>query len=182
MKITFLLQDLVSARLMRHSSSIRVKSCYFHENPGVLPCFSSHIFSIFRLLPDNHRVKLGIFLDINQICTDLSVRSRNRATGPGNTFTFSVARMILNWKSYLCKIFHGAEFFFFFCFSVDLTIYCICCWIFVHVCKTTPLLISVNAHWWNRPIHLVSADVNSKSVSWMISAEFHLRLNTEHEK
>lgn len=44
------------------------------------------------------------------------------------------------------------------------------------------LLISVNARHWNHPISLVAADVNSKPVSYIISADSYLHLNSEHEK
>lgn len=68
---------------------------YFHENPAVLSCLSSHVFFPL-ILPDNHTAKLGIFLNINHICPYLSSRSRNKVIGPGNKFTFSIARMLLN--------------------------------------------------------------------------------------
>lgn len=140
MKITFLAHDLVSTRLLLHSSNIHVKyraiifmrsQVFFPVFPHIfLPCFVSY-----------QTITEPIFLDINHICTDLSVRSRHRVTGPGNKFTSSIARMLLNFLN-LCKILmvqNRLLFFFLFfrrMFLDGLTIYCICCWICLHTCKT----------------------------------------------
>lgn len=98
MKIPFLVHDLVSARLLLYSSNIHIKHMFniFMRIQVFFPVFPHIFFSIFSLLPDNHTANLGIFLDINHMCTDLSVRSGDRVTGPGNKLTSSGARILLN--------------------------------------------------------------------------------------
>lgn len=136
MKIPFFVHDLVSARLLLYSSNIHIKHMFiiFMRIQVFFPVFPHIFFSIFSLLPDNHTANLGIFLDINHMCTDLSVRSGDRVTGPGNKLTSSGARMLLNCFK-VCQIFMAQNrqglfvcfFFFRRMFLGGLTIYCICC-------------------------------------------------------
>lgn len=148
--IPFLVHDLVSARLLLYSSNIHIKHMFiiFMRIQVFFPVFPHIFFSIFSLLPDNHTANLGIFLDINHMCTDLSVRSGDRVTGPGNKLTSSGARMLLNcfkvrfsWH----RIDRVLLFFFRKMFLGGLAIYCICSWICVHAGKCTSLEPSDNS-------------------------------------